>query len=50
MTEDDILDIVGLGFQLIIFLFKLFCTVLYTMDETSLRLLKAIEENYIAIK
>ena len=29
MTEDNIIDIVGLGFYLIFLLFKLLCTVIY---------------------
>ena len=50
MTEDDLEDIVALCFKLMICLFKSYCTVLYTMDETSLKLLKVIEEKDIAVK
>ena len=48
MTEDDIIDIVGLGFESIFF--ELLCTVLHTMEETTLRLSKVIEDKDIAIK
>ena len=49
MTEDDIIDILGFGF-LLVFLPKSFCNVLYTMDETTIILLKVVEDKDTAIK
>ena len=50
MTEDGLIDIVGLCFWLIIiFLVKRF-VVLSATDETTLNLLKVIEDKDIAIK